>query len=378
MFSILAISANLYAQENIVIPQKVRVRITSVSLPLNIKADGVMVDHMSLEGIKKASLIRDESIQIARNEEWEIQKENKTLKTSQEFLRIDSASGKVKINLFWYPTPLFLSAKSKTKADLILNLNFNDYLQGVIIGEMPSHWPTEALKAQAIAARSYALYQLKNRQDEVFHLEGNVLDQVYSLQTTQSKEIAKIVEQTHNKILVQNNAPLKAYYHSDCGGHTEEPKSVWGVGELKIGSTKDKSCSMRTKNRWSYKVSRLTLAALMGVSGVGEKLEIIKSDSGRAELISLNSKGKVYTISGQELRRQIGFDKLKSTLFSLTFDQNSVTFTGQGYGHGSGLCQWGARSMAQAGKTAEEILMHYYPLAKVSRSFEFENQGFKL
>jgi stage II sporulation protein D len=365
-----------YAQEISYLPAKVRVKITSIQLPIQISANGIMVENTSFEKIQNASFIKEESIQINRHNEWKIQKNHQIISSSQRFLKIDSVSGRIKLGVFWYPTPLFLSAKTDHMADVILNLNFDQYLQGVLQGEMPAGWPYEALKAQAIAARSYALHQLKTHHDDVFHLQGNVLDQVYSLENSRSKEIVRAINETQNQILFQNDAPLKAYYHSDCGGQTEEPKNVWGVQELKIGTAVDPYCKFR-KNHWSFKISKQKLASVLGLTQLEKILNIDKSVSGRIEMISFSDGIYNLKVSGQELRQKLGFDKLKSTLFSLTFDEDSVTFMGQGYGHGSGLCQWGARAMALEGKSAKEILSHYYPMAKVSR-IEFENQGIKL
>ncbi|MBK9294470.1 MAG: SpoIID/LytB domain-containing protein [Oligoflexia bacterium] len=354
-------------------PKSVRVKIASISLPINLNGSGIMVDNLSLEGIKNVSLIKDDSIKISRSQAWVVQKNSKKLKSSDPILKLDSVSGRIKINLFWYPTPIFLSAKNDNRADVILNLKLNDYIQGVLVGEMPSHWPLEALKAQAIAARSYAYSQLLSRKNEIFHLNANVLDQVYSLQSNLSKEALKAVNETQNEFLFLNQLPLKAYYHSDCGGHTEEPSNVWGVGELKIGTTKDHYCKMR-RFEWKYKMAKQRLAQVLGLDALNEDIKIIKSSTGRAEFVEVNG----TKISGQDLRQKIGFDKLKSTLFSLTFDENSVTFVGRGYGHGSGLCQWGAKAMALNGKTYLEILRHYYPLAKVSEVFDSKDQSVKL
>ncbi len=355
---------------------KVRVRIATIALPLKLNSSDIQIQGLRLADIDQIAFIKNQTA-IIENKKiggarlWFLRQGENLNRTAEKILKLTSSSGKIKIGIHQYPSPVYLSAKNSKSADLMISLSFEKYLEGVLIGEMPPTWPLEALKAQAIAARTYTLFQLAQREDEVFQLDGNVLDQVYSAESTSSlrEKIRTVLESTKDMVLVSGKSFLKAYYHSDCGGETEDPTNVWGSMEVKFGTTKDQYCKYRASGTWIYKISKDDLAEKLGDKFRIRKVEDIqitmRTPSRRAALIAMAGGGERLTMSGQEVRQLIGFDKIKSTLFSLTSDESSVTFSGRGNGHGSGLCQWGARSMASEGKTFRQILKHYYPVAQL-------------
>jgi stage II sporulation protein D len=259
---------------------------------------------------------------------------------------------------------------------LISPLSMTDYLLGVLHREMPGTWPMEALKAQAIAARSYTLAQMANRRFEDFDLEGSVLDQDFRYVIAAKKEKPELknwraaLAETKTFILTDHKGQaLKSYYHADCGGRTTVPDLVWGVNET-YQSVEDSVCSERKTNRWSYTVSKNALKDLIQESGFEGPLRFQWVPSPKDQRINLvewkKSEGPWRLISGQNFRQLLGFDKIKSTKFRAQENKESLTFKGQGMGHGVGLCQWGSRAWAQKGWTADQILAHYYPRAKIS------------
>jgi stage II sporulation protein D len=277
------------------------------------------------------------------------------------------------------PNQLVFSGK-KEKFDLIGVLPLEDYLVGVLASEMPLNWPMETLKAQAVAARSYALVTMQERSKQDFHLESTILDQVFTHighGTDNSPLVAKAkvaVKETAGFILVtKNQRTLKAFYHSDCGGKTADAKVVWGYG-ISTGSAVDRSCPGNPKAHWSLKVPAPSLAAKLEAFlkradlGSLQSLQLIRpSKEDRVEKVEVAfQNGERFLMGSQDFRSVVGFDQLRSTFFDFRKTSDEYEFIGQGFGHGVGLCQWGARSMGKQGKNYSEILTHYYPKAQLA------------
>lgn len=263
------------------------------------------------------------------------------------------------------------------KFDLISGVLLKIYLVGVLHGEMPKNWPLDTLKAQAIAARSYAQSVMKERKKMSFDVEADHRDQVYSsvVKTVFKAEFSRqeqAVHDTKNLILFEKNHLLKAYFHSDCGGEPTSAALVWG-GSKKQGSVFPKSCAFNKKNDWSYSVDERELFGKMKAlsADFDESLfsqfqwEHRPNQRRISEVLILLNNGKKLKLTSQEFRKAIGYGNLKSTLFTVDKKNGVYTFSGQGFGHGVGLCQRGARTMAQDGKKFHEILAHYYPEAQI-------------
>lgn len=268
---------------------------------------------------------------------------------------------------------------SNIRTDVIATLDLEDYLRGVLPAEMPKEWPLEALKAQAVASRTYALFRKRTREaaGSSFHMESTVMDQVYrSLESDTGAEyenIHRAIRETEGMILVtlgETPVPLAAYFHSDCGGHTEDARTVWG--ETGVGTT---SCPYSSSSEWKTEFTlteiesrvkaRLKRArqdsTLMGLEPLG------RTSSGRVENIRLVwSDGDETLMPAHVFRMSLGHDRVRSTNFRFaTVGENRIQILGHGSGHGVGLCQWGARHLAQNGKSFREILKHYYPNSRL-------------
>lgn len=274
------------------------------------------------------------------------------------------------------PRHLELYAR-KNSFDLIAHIALEDYLEGVLPSEMPASWPMQALKAQAIASRSYTLAMIKQRHKMHFNLESTVSDQVFDLNKHDliadriKKRIKTAINDTKGMVLSSKSGIHKAYYHADCGGETEEPGLVWNFN-AKNGTAKDPYCPSHRNSKWSTRISQRKLSKLLqkklGISGKNDFKNLLvlnKSPSGRVVKVKLKFKNKERVISAQKMREILGYDKMKSTLFSFHQSKSGITIQGKGNGHGVGLCQWGANHWAKAGKTYKQILKHYYPHAKI-------------
>lgn len=295
--------------------------------------------------------------------------------------KIDISADEMRVDLRPAPSRIRLVAVPKgngAELNLVGVLSLDEYIEGVVSAEVPKDWPLEALKAQAVAARSFTLAKLRDRGERTntWQLESSIMDQVFD-HSRRHDLAAKAVAETRGQFLVTSigrdsaSGELRVattHYHSDCGGQTDEPKDVWGGGE-NIGTAKD-LCPKSPRTNWRLITSlgeitaKLRDDAVTGAAFRVASLDIEKrSPAGRAQVLRLtDDKGKSIRLSGEKMRSVFGYMNLRSTLFDVKVASASrVEFSGRGFGHGTGLCQWGSRQMALAGKTYQEILSHYYP-----------------
>ena len=253
-------------------------------------------------------------------------------------------------------TKNFIIKKSDDKFDIISVFDFDSYIAGVISKEMPLNWPLEALKAQAVVARSYALAKIKERQNKVFHLDTNQMDQVFAVTDSEKAKLAVFL--TDQVILKdKKNKILKAFYHADCGGQTIPASKVW-VGAVDSGTAVDPWCELRKSNEWTFETSRDNFySKLLNTNSV---------------VVEENFKGRIQSfrmldevISLQKLRQIFGFAEIKNSPMQFEQTASQILLKGKGFGHGVGLCQWGALAQARLGRSYTQILNHYYPEAQL-------------
>jgi len=253
---------------------------------------------------------------------------------------------------------------------VVNHLTLEDYLLGTLGSEMSPSWEMEALKAQAVASRTYAHYMRMHPKTSWFDLERTTQDQVYGGVQSENRRIQEAVSSTRNQILVFQSQPIKSFFHSRCGGSTETPHFVWnhplGFPQKKV------TCPYCLQNpfTWETWVKTEELLKWTGLSAQRTlKIEPgSRGASGRLASLNLVSGSQKASISTDLLRSRLGYTKLKSARFGWRQAGDQVGFHGVGNGHGVGMCQWGARHLAQQGKTYREILAHYYPgaILKVS------------
>jgi stage II sporulation protein D len=277
---------------------------------------------------------------------------------------------------------------------VITNLPLTEYLESVLPSEMPSSWPLEALKAQAVASRSYALSMMQSRRHEIYDVEGTYMNQVFDFQRRQSlrgrslRNIVTAVASTQTEVLVnrQRSTIYRSHFHADCGGQTETAVNVWTdpmtSKAFPSTSVQDPHCGLRGQSAWAYETSMTEfVSALSREPAVSEELaqklslerEHLhfrlgeRTPSGRAKdlevLYDQSQSSPLMRWTTNRVRALVGFEKIKSAHFELEQKPNSVVFRGRGFGHGVGLCQQGARWRAQAGQSYREILRRYYPEA---------------
>lgn len=255
---------------------------------------------------------------------------------------------------------------------LVINvIDVEDYTKGVLNNEVPSKWKLEVLKAQAVIARTYALYQKSQKQDELYHLEATVDDQVYRGSDTETKRSNMAVDMTSGKVLTYKNDLALAVYHSVCGGYTENADNVWtGKGAPYLEGVKCEFDRDAPNYYWEVKIPLSKVENLLKKEGITtgkiKKIEpIIFTKSGRIFRLEIDHTDGRNVIAGTDFRRIAGYDLVKSTLFKIDTSGTFAVLKGRGSGHGAGLCQWGAKGMAERGYNFEQILKHYYPGVKI-------------
>lgn len=288
----------------------------------------------------------------------------------------ESPSGFVRFNSRLYRAKITIFAQNGICL-FVNTLPMDQYLASLLNKEMSPSWPLEALKAQAVASRSYALYQKKIRREYDWDVESTTSDQVYEGAESETPRSHLAVQATAKLILSWKQEPIKAYFHANCGGQTELPSHVWGA---KYAYFQPVICpyhkDAQNQVRWTYAITRENLGRLIKkVAGLIPKNFIRVASVSAAPLVGsqrlqrvklLDSSGKETIIGANDFRNALGNTKVKSTAFTVQSIGDEVVLKGQGFGHGVGLCQVGAKEMARQGKTFSNILKQYYPLAKLT------------
>lgn len=252
-------------------------------------------------------------------------------------------------------------------------LALETYVTGIVSSELPHRWPFEALKVQAVAARTYAVWQKYRRLDLPYHMESTVLDQVYHGAQREHEDARRAVAETHGQLLVYGRRPVQAYFHSACGGRTESAEEGWGTELAYLPGSPCGFCENASRYRWTARLPKRKVEEALHrlAPGPVTSIRVVgKTRSGRAKHIEIKGKTGATRISGAEFRRLCGYTQLWSTwLDELSFGGDGLQVRGRGAGHGVGMCQWGARGMAERGHSFEEALLRYYPGAALRRMY---------
>lgn len=286
---------------------------------------------------------------------------NKTL--PMKWLAISSSDGVSPLSLGGHIYRGALWLRVQEKKILVINvLPLEDYLLGTLGAEMSPSWEMEALKAQAVASRSYALSRIKHPKNEFYDVEKTIEDQVYDGINAENPRVRRAVEQTAAQWISQDQRPVRAYFHSKCGGSTESSTSVWN-GKTEFGNVDCPYCQ-KFRSTWKASFSIEELREAVGLPTAQRGLHLFAlhiSPAGRVLSLKISDGLTEKILTSNQLRGELGYQKLKSALFHWKIRQKTITFEGLGSGHGVGMCQWGARFLAQQGKTYREILAFYYP-----------------
>lgn len=245
------------------------------------------------------------------------------------------------------------------------------YLYGVLPYEMSYTWPAEALKAQAVAARTFTLKSMETTGKRYFDLYNDVRSQVYKGTGKVYPSVKTAVDKTRGQILTFEGKLFYTYYHGNCGGATDSVTS-WSPSAKAIKPLSGAKCGYdkHAKNySWQKTVPLAkaeSYAASLGLKGKLKSIKVArKTKTGRATNITVRTQKGSKTVACGNFRSAFGLKSCKITKLSLR--KKDVLFKGRGSGHGVGMCQDGANGMAKAGKNYKDILKKYYPGAKITQ-----------
>lgn len=290
-------------------------------------------------------------------------------------IRVRAEGSIVSINEYALTGTVDVKRNSRGLFTVINELGLEDYTRAVIGEEMDPRWPMEALKAQAVATRTYTLYRKSRSGGGDYDLCSTVNSQVFTGDAWLKDGPARAAEETRGLVLTYEGELAEALYHGSCGGMTEDASEVWDKGSGYMVSVECGCNSQSPYARWTRKVPKAELESALSRAGYNvsgmERLTVAgRSGSGRASSIRAMHGGGTLVIKGNELRRILGYTRLPSTYFFVSEEGDGFVFTGSGSGHGVGLCQWGAKTLAEEGWSFERILAYYYPELALSKIAE--------
>ncbi|MBI4722789.1 MAG: SpoIID/LytB domain-containing protein [Candidatus Stahlbacteria bacterium] len=285
--------------------------------------------------------IGDKSIE---NPEWPIE-----IKSSDGIIKVTEKSYRGSIIVYKLPN----------KYIVINKVNMEDYLKGVVPCELRTP-DVEALKAQAVACRSYALARVRIANKETnYDVKSTVADQVYGGIESETELTTLAIKETRGIVCTYNSEVINAQYHSTCGGKT------CSGGKPYLTSQVCHFCESSPQYRWEQEYDCSDISTKIGEHVRG--LEISERDgSGRVKSVKVLSETGNQIMSGEDLRNKIG---LKSRFFDIQLIGERIKIIGRGYGHGIGLCQFGAMGMARKGHNYKSILKYYYKGIEVERIY---------
>lgn len=256
-----------------------------------------------------------------------------------------------------------------TERESASEMDIETYVEGVVAGEMKNDWPLEALKAQAILARTFTLKFCQDKQSK--YKGADISTDVTEAQAYDAKsvndQVRRAVKETRGMAMAYEGEYPYAWFHAHAGGMTELPTVSLDYDKedpayLKPVESEESDKAPDSVKAWTAKFTREQVAEACADAGVKVKsVETVevgeKGESGRAKTLLVNGQA----VSAASFRIAIGANKLKSTLIdNIEVEGDDVTFTGRGFGHGVGMSQWGAYAMAEAGQSAEDIIRHYF------------------
>ena len=246
-------------------------------------------------------------------------------------------------------------------------VDLEQYIKGVLYHEVSHRWPLEAIKAQAVATRSYAVYSMQQKEGKDFDVTNDIYSQVYGGKNSERFRTNLAVNGTKGLVLVYQRKVLPAFFHATCAGMTEDAAEVWNVKMAPLKSVECPYCQTSPHLRWKRNFRLKDIQNKLSASG--HKIGLIKdivvverNGSDRIKTLKITGRaGESINIAGKDFRNILGPNDIRSNNYEVVMKGWYVDFYGRGWGHGVGLCQWGAYGMAQQQFDFKAILNHYYP-----------------
>jgi stage II sporulation protein D len=376
--------------------EKIKLDVNSVRVLLDEKPEALYITIQSkvylYSGENKITEVNEGNVLECFNKTGKVSLNiNRKIYTANYFLLQPAVGNTIKYNGKSYRGRLQIIVEGKT-VELINFVELENYLKGVIAKEMPlgnGNENFEALKAMAVCARTYTLTKMNNG-NIFFDIYSDTRDQVYGGFTAEETISNKAVLETKGIVLKYDDEPAKIYYHSTCGGVSEDAENVFPQqNHPYLTSVVDGSkpyCKISSRYEWketysenqfidklynsgvissiNYEVDDISVSSKFESGRVNELEIILRGDAGRKEIL----------LYGNEIRSRIRTsDKnrlLWSTLFDVERSGSNIIINGRGFGHGVGLCQWGAIGQSREGISYKQILAHYFPGTETGRLYD--------
>jgi stage II sporulation protein D len=290
--------------------------------------------------------------------------------------KLSSKTGLLEFNKKKYRGEIFLVSSYKGKGcDIVNKVGLETYISSLLPKEMNSKWPSEALKAQAVAARSYALYQMQSEQvkktngfETYYDLENSEYHQVNGSFFEVTFKTSQATRETKGEVLLPKSKKIvPIFFHSKCGGKTRLPQDVWSNSVEGYRSVDCPFCHKHGHKDWNISISKESFQnalaktfAIYKKKNLKDRVSIAPDDKNFANL-RVYSTQDVHLIKKSRIRSVLGRKRAPSNFFKYQKKGNKIQLSGKGYGHGVGLCQYGALELAKRGYNYKQILSHYFP-----------------
>lgn len=364
---------------------------------------------LSFGAVPSVKVLLAKSLKQITLEGTDLQKTIHTQKKSESYLgrkqiTFNCAPGRAKYNLpknpvlvasLSSPTGLISWGKNKYQGELQLlttpgtescelvnNVPLEAYLRTLLSKEMNGTWPLEALKAQAVAARTYAYDRLLKSsgivdQNKLYHLESSEKDQVSGSFFDMTEKTLRASRETEGEILVGPSGKVSpAFFHSKCGGKTLRPDQVWGGVEEGYRSVNCTFCQKTGMKDWQQKINKTKLTTMVDKvlrRYYAEELQStdlkLMPDSLHNSEIRFYAGDRLHIVKKSYLRNLAGREILPSNYYVMNQQNGTISVEGQGYGHGVGLCQLGALELAKRGYDYQQILSFYFPRHRMKKVY---------
>lgn len=302
------------------------------------------------------------------------------LSLASETRLVPRGGGLIRVGRNLHRGALILRLDPGQTVTVVEELGIEDYIEGILPHEMDPDWPLEALKAQAVVARTFAYANRGKFRKDGFDLTADTRSQVYRGLTDVNERVREAVRSTRGEVLGWDGRLLPVYYHSCCGGRTQSAADAWGgvpgLSPRPLRGVKDPWCAGSPHMRWTAYFSWPDVMAAVErrrrLPGPLKALRIGRRDvAGYVRSFVARVGRDDHDVRASDLRAGLGEADMKSVrVHKVLLRKKGVEFVGSGFGHGVGLCQWGARAQAQKGRSYESILSFYFPGSELSEVVE--------
>jgi stage II sporulation protein D len=293
------------------------------------------------------------------------------LDSAEAELKAMADGSKVGVMGIHYRGRLILKASGDSLL-LVNEVGLDSYLYGVLPSEVKESWPMEALKAQAVAARTYALFRVSSSGSTLYDLDDSTSSQRYLGTSKEGARSMEAVDLSSGLVLSYHDQLAQTFFHANCGGYTADSRRVWGSDLAYLRGVRDPFCEKGKYASWHCSIDHDQLLKQLQLAGHHlddfESLTLKDRDSsGRWKTVVFAGHGAKDEMSAAAFRSAVGADLLRSTNFTWKRHGDSHEFEGHGWGHGIGLCQDGAEGMAKQGYSFRQIIYFYFSETKITK-----------